>query len=182
MSSSDSFHLMFCPLSSYYLHHNGPQRITAPIFILSQKSQHNFSWFSSVQLGRHTIYIYFFGCFGSSLLRVVSLQLRRARATLHCGARASHCGGFSCCRVWAVECRLSSCGARAQFLCGMWDLPRPRIEPVSPALTSRFLTIAPPGKPQTYIFLKIVFHSMYRNTKLSNEKSKAMKCLASLSA
>ena len=51
----------------------------------------------------------------------------------HCGARASHCGGFSCCRAWALgawasvivarglsscgsrvlEHRLSSCGARA---------------------------------------------------------------------
>ena len=53
--------------------------------------------------------------------------------TLRCGARASHCGGFSCCRaqalgVWAsvvvarglsscgllaLERRLSSCGSRA---------------------------------------------------------------------
>ena len=28
----------------------------------------------------------------------------------------------------------------------MWDLPGPGIEPVSPALTSRFLTTVPPGK------------------------------------
>ena len=54
-------------------------------------------------------------------------------ATLHCGAWASHCGGFSCCGApalgtrasvvaahglsscgsQALECRLSSCGARA---------------------------------------------------------------------
>ena len=27
--------------------------------------------------------------------------------------------------------RLSSCGSRAQLLCGMWDLPRPGLEPVS---------------------------------------------------
>ena len=31
----------------------------------------------------------------------------------------------------------------------MWDLPRPGLEPVSPALAGRFLTTAPPGKPQT---------------------------------
>ena len=43
--------------------------------------------------------------------------------------------------------RLSSCGSWAQLLCGMWDLPRPVLEPVSPALTSRFSTTAPPGKP-----------------------------------
>ena len=44
--------------------------------------------------------------------------------------------------------RLSSCGSRAQLLHGMWDLPRPGLEPVSPALAGRFSTTAPPGKPQ----------------------------------
>ena len=43
--------------------------------------------------------------------------------------------------------RLSNCGSRAQLLRGMWDLPRPRLEPVSPALAGRFSTTAPPGKP-----------------------------------
>ena len=43
--------------------------------------------------------------------------------------------------------RLSSCGSRAQSLHGMWDLPRPGLEPVSPALAGRFSTTAPPGKP-----------------------------------
>ena len=49
--------------------------------------------------------------------------------------------------------RLSSCGSRAQLLCGMWDLPRPGLEPVSPALAGRFSTTAPPGKPPRYILL-----------------------------
>ena len=44
-------------------------------------------------------------------------------------------------------CRLSSCGSRAQLLRGMWDLPRPGLEPVSPALAGRLSTTAPPGKP-----------------------------------
>ena len=43
--------------------------------------------------------------------------------------------------------RLSSCGSRAQLLCGMWDPPRPGLEPVSPALAGRLSTTAPPGKP-----------------------------------
>ena len=43
--------------------------------------------------------------------------------------------------------RLSSCGSRAQLLRGMWDPPRPGLEPVSPALAGRFSTTAPPGKP-----------------------------------
>ena len=86
-----------------------------------------------------------------------------------CGARASHCGGFSCCRAralgaWAsvvvahglsrcgsqaLERSLSSCGTRAQLLHGMWDLPRPGIEPMSPALAGGFLSTSyflPPGK------------------------------------
>ena len=29
----------------------------------------------------------------------------------------------------------------------MWDLPRPGLEPVFPALAGRFSTTAPPGKP-----------------------------------
>ena len=48
--------------------------------------------------------------------------------------------------------RLSSCGSRAQFLRGMWDLPGPGLEPVSPALAGRFLTTAPPGKPCSAVF------------------------------
>ena len=43
--------------------------------------------------------------------------------------------------------RLSNCGSRAQLLRGMWDLPRPGLEPVSSALAGGFLTTAPPGKP-----------------------------------
>ena len=46
--------------------------------------------------------------------------------------------------------RLSSCGSRAQLLRGMWDLPRPELEPVSPALAGRFSTTAPPGKPPSF--------------------------------
>ena len=48
--------------------------------------------------------------------------------------------------------RLSSCGSRAQLLRGTWDLPRPGLEPVSPALAGRFSTTAPPGKPHVIAF------------------------------
>ena len=43
--------------------------------------------------------------------------------------------------------RLSNRGSRAQPLRGMWDPPRPGLEPVSPALAGRLSTAAPPGKP-----------------------------------
>ena len=45
--------------------------------------------------------LFFFGCVGSSFLCEGFLQLRRAGATPHCGARASH------------YCCLSRCGAQA---------------------------------------------------------------------
>ena len=53
--------------------------------------------------------------------------------------------------------RLSSCGSRAQLLRGMWDLPRPGLEPVSPALAGRFSTTAPPGKAYL-LFLKVYMY------------------------
>ena len=43
--------------------------------------------------------------------------------------------------------RLSNCGSRAPLLRGTWDLPRPGLEPVCPALAGRLSTTAPPGKP-----------------------------------
>ena len=112
------------------------------------------------------LFTYLFGCVGSSLLHMGFLQLHRAGATLRCGARASHCSGFSCCGAralgaqasvvvahglsscgsWGLERRLSSCCSRAQLLRSMWDLPRPGLEPVSPALADGFLTTALPGK------------------------------------
>ena len=56
--------------------------------------------------------------------------------------------------------RLSSCGSRAQLLHGMWDLPRPGLEPMSPALAGRFSTTAPPGKPNVAI-LKVIIDSYF---------------------
>ena len=44
--------------------------------------------------------------------------------------------------------RLSNCGSRAYLLRGMWDLPRPGLEPLSPALAGGFSTTVPPGKPR----------------------------------
>ena len=57
-------------------------------------------------------FIYLFGCIGSSLLHVGFLQLRRAGTTLRCGVRASHCGGFSCCRARALGAQASVVVAR----------------------------------------------------------------------
>ena len=53
--------------------------------------------------------------------------------------------------------RLSSCGSRAQLLRGMWDLPRPGLESVSPALAGRPSTTAPPGKPYSAFLNEEIF-------------------------
>ena len=51
-----------------------------------------------------------------------------------CGAQSTLEGGFSSCGAWVIERRLSSCGIWTKLLHGIWDLPRPGIETVSPAL------------------------------------------------
>ena len=104
-----------------------------------------------------TLFIYFFifGCVGSSV---------RARAFSSCGKRGPLFIAVQGPLFIAVRGpltiaappvaghrlqtrRLSSCGSWAQLLRGMWDHPRPGLEPVSPALAGRLSTTAPPGKP-----------------------------------
>ena len=79
-----------------------------------------------------------------------------ARAFSSCGKRGppltAVCGPLTIAASPVAEHRLqtrrlSNCGSRAQLLRGMWDPPRPGLEPVSPALAGRFPTTAPPGKP-----------------------------------
>ena len=48
----------------------------------------------------------------------------------------------------------------------MWDLPRPGLEPLSPALAGGFLTTAPPGKPPT-LFLNDDIPHIYAPNPLS---------------
>ena len=104
------------------------------------------------------IYLFLAVCWVSVTVQAF-LQLQRAGTTLGCSVQASGCGGFSSCGArtlgaWAsvvvahglnscssraLEHRLSRCGAQVQQLQDMWDLPRPGIEPMSPALAGGFL-------------------------------------------
>ena len=63
-------------------------------------------------------------------------------ASVVASCRLNSCGSR------ALVHRLSSCGTWAQLLLSMWGLPRPGIEPVSPALAGRIFTIEPSAKPQ----------------------------------
>ena len=60
---------------------------------------------------------------------------------LHCCVQASYHGGISCCRAWAL-----GPWASVVVLHSMWNLPRPGIKPVSPALAGERASTAPPGK------------------------------------
>ena len=63
---------------------------------------------------------------------------------------ASHCG------AQAPDAQAQQLWLTGQPLRGMWDLPRPGLEPMFPTLAGRFSTTAPPGKPPT--FLKVILH------------------------
>ena len=70
---------------------------------------------------------------GSSSLRCAGFSLRWLLLLRSMGSRHA---GFSSCGSRALEHRLSSCGARAWLLRGMWEL------------TGGFLTTVSPGKSQ----------------------------------
>ena len=91
------------------------------------------------------IYMFIFGCPGSLLSCGLSLVVAS-------GGYSVACSGFL--RWWPVlqsmdskDVGFSSCGAQTQLLHAMWDLPRPGMEPLFPALADRLLTTRLSGKP-----------------------------------
>ena len=72
--------------------------------------------------------------------RLLSLQSTDSRAH-----RLGSCG------FWALELGHNSCGTEASLLHSSWDLPRPRIKPVSPAVGGGFFTTEPLGKPSSWV-------------------------------
>ena len=61
------------------------------------------------------------------------------------------CVGFSLpwlLLLWSTGSRHAGSVVVAHRLRGMWDLPRPGLEPMSPALVDGFLTTVPPGRWQ----------------------------------
>ena len=126
-------------------------------FLNGHDSSSNFFFFNKF------IYLFIYFCLCWVFVSVHGLPLVAASR----GHSSSRCAGLSLSRPLLL-CRtgsrrtgsvvaahgLSSCGSRAQLLRGMWDLPRPGLEPGSPALAGRFSTTAPPGKP-----LKLLFYT-----------------------
>ena len=68
-----------------------------------------------------------------------------------CGAWALGCRGFSSGGLQALAHRCGSCVVPAQQLRGMWDLPGPGVESVSPTLASGFFT------PEPFQFSSVVW-------------------------
>ena len=92
---------------------------------------------------------------GYSFLRCAGFSLRWLLLLRSTGSRRS---GFNSCGSWAVERRLSSCGARAQLLRGMWDPPGPGLEPVSPCIGRRILNHCATKEAQKAICNKIIIY------------------------
>ena len=81
---------------------------------------------------------------GYSSLRCLGFSLQWLLLLPSTGSR--HMGFSNFCSQ-ALELRLSNSGAQAWLLQGMWNLPRPGLEPMSPVLVSGFLTTGPRGSP-----------------------------------
>lgn len=85
---------------------------------------------------------------------------------VHSFRSSSQCVGFRLQRpgsLWSWGSRntaseVGACGAQAEFLCTMWDLSRPGVEPVSPASAGTYLTTGPPRKP---LFLSFFFYFFF---------------------
>ena len=113
---------------------------------------------SLIYIFNNFIYLLFFVCAMSSLLRGLFCSCGEQGPLSSFGEWTSHCSGI-CCRAWAPGCtgfsscgswshrcgsqapehRLNSFSAEAQLLCSMCHLPGPGIKPMSPSLTGRIL-------------------------------------------
>ena len=112
---------------------------------------HNRNSFSFI---KKIIFKIYFGCTGSLLLHRLFFSFDEQQLLSSCGAQASHCGGFSCCRAWVLghtmynsfssqvlEHRLNSCGAWGSCFvaCGIFSDQGSKL---SSALAGRFCITA----------------------------------------
>ena len=91
-------------------------------------------------------YLFIFGCSGSHCCARTFSNCNKWGLLSSFSAWASHCGGLPCCKTWALQGRLSSCGIHRLSGSAALESSQTRSEPVSPALAGRFPTTGPPGK------------------------------------
>ena len=104
-------------------------------------------------------YLFIFGCSGSSLLRGLFSSFGERGLLSSCGAWASHCSGFSCCRAWALgRTAFCRCGTRALVARGMWNLSGPGIQ----SCISRWIPIhcATKQVPSFFLTDEKIFHQI----------------------
>ena len=157
--------LLGCFLLLYFLHW------PYPICILSSWNSSKYlvcppMLSSTVFFFFNTLFIYFIYLFMTVLGLLVFVR-GLSPAAASGGHSSSRCGGRSssrCAGLFTIAAppvaghrlqtrRLSSCGSRAQLLRGMWDPPRPGLEPVSPTPAGRLSATVPPGKPSSTVLI-----------------------------
>ena len=119
----------------------------------------------------------FSSCNERELLFIVVLGLLIAVACLVAEHRLQ-CVGFSNYSIqaqqllykgsgaWAVKCWLMlHCVIWTQLACMKWNLPKPRIQLMCPALTGGFLTTGPPAKSKwVVLFTFVLLYVTWENT------------------
>ena len=124
-----------------------------------------YDFFLYIYINLFIIYLFIFGCVGSSLLRTGFLLVAASRgySSLWCTgfslqwllllqSTGSRRAGFSSCGSWALELRLSSFGARAWLLRSMWDLPGPGMNPCPLHWQADSQPLCHQGSPPPYYF------------------------------
>ena len=92
---------------------NRSKWFTAFLPFLSGKKIEMWVYASFILFFSHLLYLFIFGCTGSSLLHGF-FSSRGEQGLLSSAVQASPCGGFSCCRARALgHAGLSSCGMGA---------------------------------------------------------------------
>ena len=117
--------------------------------------------FPSTLFWKQTLFSFFLSFFLSFFMAVLGLRFC-ARAFSSCGKRGplfiTVRGPLTIAASLVAEHRLqtrrlSNCGSRAQLLRGMWDRPRPGLEPVSPALAADSQPLRHQGSPRHYFLI-----------------------------
>ena len=95
-----------------------------------------------------SLVVAFGSCFLVAVDRLLTAVACLAADHGHQGAWALVVGMWAQ-QLWlpGLEHRFNSCGTQAQLLFGMWNLPGPGTERMTPALAGRFFITEPPGKP-----------------------------------
>ena len=91
-----------------------------PIDPLSYLNSFFFFIFLNLKKNFNFIYFLFLAALGLHCCMQAFSSCSEWELTLRCGARASHCSGFSCCRAQALGMRASVVVVRRPSSCGAW--------------------------------------------------------------